>query len=199
MTIQYYNQHAASFDADTADVDMSALYSVFLPLLPKHAHIVDAGCGSGRDALAFAKHGFQVTAFDGSEALVKLAQERIAQAGVQVEVEHAMFDTFSVETPVEAIWACASLLHVPFAKLNQTFAHLALQLKAMGVFYCSFKYGDSETERAGRRFTNLNERLLMQVLDGTGLRIQTQWVTGDARPGREHEKWLNAILIRDET
>lgn len=77
MTIQYYNQNAATFDADTTDVDMSALYSAFLPMLPNHAHIVDAGCGSGRDALVFAKLGFQVTAFDGSEALVKLAQERM--------------------------------------------------------------------------------------------------------------------------
>lgn len=37
---------------------------------------------------------------------------------MQVTVQYAMFDTFSVETPADAIRAFAPLLHVPFAKLE---------------------------------------------------------------------------------
>ena len=196
MTTNYYNQNARTFHADTAGVDMSALYNRFLPLLPAGAHIVDAGCGSGRDALAFHARGYRVTAFDASGELVAIAQESAEKARADIDIQHTTFQSFQAASAVDAIWACASLLHVPSVELPETFRHLAKQLNRGGIFYCSFKYGDSETERAGRRFTNLDETLLQQVLEGTGLQVQTLWVSGDARPGREHEKWLNAILIR---
>ncbi|WP_322789201.1 class I SAM-dependent methyltransferase [Thiohalocapsa halophila] len=69
-----YDQHnAGMLFADTVDVDMTLLYGRFLPLLPEAAQVRDTGCGSGRDALAFAKRGHRVTAFDASPALVALA------------------------------------------------------------------------------------------------------------------------------
>lgn len=194
MSIDYYNQNASAFHANTADVDMSALYQEFLPLLPAGAHIVDAGSGPGRDAMAFQSQGFKVTAFDASDALITIARQRLgADQAVQ-----ATFLEFNAKEPVDAIWACASLLHVPFAELPVTFQHLAAQVKSGGVFYCSFKYGDDETERGGRRFTNLNEARLAEVIAQSDLAVQKTWLTGDARPGREHEQWLNAILVKVE-
>ena len=41
--------------------------------------ILDAGCGFGRDALAFAKPGYSVTAFDAFPTLVALAEQHIGQ------------------------------------------------------------------------------------------------------------------------
>lgn len=194
MSIAYYNENAESFHADTAGVDMSALYAEFLPLLPDGGHIIDAGCGSGRDALAFRAQGFQVTAFDASEALVAKARAQLGQDIVQ----HCTFLRFEAKTPADAIWACASLLHVAPSQLFQTFTHLAAQLKPNGIMYCSFKYGTDQTERDGRTFTNLNEALLAETLQNTGLSISKTWRTSDARPGREHEQWLNAILLKVE-
>lgn len=193
MSIDYYNNNASAFHADTADVDMSALYQEFLPLLPAGAHIVDAGCGPGRDAMAFQSQGFRVTAFDASEVLIDIARQRL---GADLAVQ-ATFLEFSAQEPVDAIWACASLLHVPFHDLARTFSHLAKQLKKGGLFYCSFKYGDDESERGGRRFTNLNEARLHEVLAESDLAVKKTWTTGDARPGREHEQWLNAILVKE--
>jgi hypothetical protein len=64
------------------------------------------------------------------------------------------------------------------------------------VFYCSFKYGSSDTEREGRYFTNADETRLKVFIANTGLSIDKMWVTDDARPNRQTEKWLNAILIK---
>lgn len=69
----YYNQNAASFFASTVTVDMSALHDAFLVKLPPGGRILDAGCGSGRDAKAFASRGYSVTAFDASPDLAELA------------------------------------------------------------------------------------------------------------------------------
>lgn len=191
MTQDYYQQQAESFFNNTFDVDMSPLYQQFLSSIPKGGHVVDAGCGSGRDSRYFSEQGFDVTAFDASSALVELAKKH---TGLPVLL--STFSEFSVSKPVDGIWACASLLHVPFDELTASFKHLAKSLKTDGVFYCSFKYGAGEVTREGRHFTNLNEELLAEVLQGTGLTVDKHWQTGDQREGRDNERWLNAILVK---
>lgn len=194
MSDDYYNQNATPFFNDTVNVDLSALYQEFLPLLEKKAHILDAGCGSGRDAHHFLKQGFQVAAFDASQALAKKASE---YTGLNVAVN--TFENFKLKSETllfDAIWACASLLHVPSAELPASFDNLAAQLKSGGVFYCSFKYGIGDTERNGRYFTNADETRLSTFIKNTCLIIDKTWITADARPDRQNEKWLNAILIK---
>ncbi|GAA3702398.1 class I SAM-dependent methyltransferase [Oceanisphaera sediminis] len=191
MSHDYYQQQAEQFYQSTVTVDMTPLYDRFLPKVPAGGHIVDAGCGSGRDSLHFSRLGYRVTAFDASPALVQLAR---AHSGLPVV--QCRFEEFSTPAPADAIWACASLLHVPLAELAAVMAHLTTQLKPGGVFYCSFKYGQGETSREGRHFTNLDETGLKQLLNGLPLNIAEQWQTGDLRPGREQERWLNALLVK---
>lgn len=69
-----------------------------------------------------------------------------------------------------------------------------------GVLYASFKYGVGERERGGRWFTDLDEAGLAVVVDAmAGVRLELVWVTGDQRPGREAERWLNALMRRELT
>ncbi|OOQ67362.1 class I SAM-dependent methyltransferase [Vibrio parahaemolyticus] len=190
--MSYYNQHAQEFFDGTINVEMESLYSQFLPLIKRGGDILDAGCGSGRDSKAFKELGFKVHAIDASEELAKLA-EKLIQQPVQI----ITFQEFESEKSFDAIWACASLLHVPFNELTQAFLNLSNSLKDNGVFYCSFKYGNDEVERNGRQFTNLDESLLESVLANVPLSIKMTWQTGDLREGRESEKWLNVILIKE--
>ena len=78
------------------------------------------------------------------------------------------------------------------------FDELSRAVKRDGIIYVSFKYGDYEGERNGRYFTDLTEerlKALLQEADPVApLSITDLWITGDARPGRESENWLNAIL-----
>ena len=57
MSIDYYNQHADEFFANTVNVDMTELYQKFTKHLPNNAKVLDAGCGSGRDSKAFLDMG----------------------------------------------------------------------------------------------------------------------------------------------
>jgi 2-polyprenyl-3-methyl-5-hydroxy-6-metoxy-1,4-benzoquinol methylase len=197
VSIKFYDDNAESFFNDTVNVDLNAIYQHFLPKLSRNAHILDAGCGSGRDSKYFIEQGFHVTAFDASKTLAEKASE---YSGITVSVD--TFESFNCAlTPLnkqsfDAIWACASLLHVASAQLPKTFTNLAKQLKPNGIFYCSFKYGDTDIERNGRNFTNANEKRLAQFIKNTDLVIKNTWLTGDARPDRQDEKWLNAILIK---
>lgn len=193
MSITYYDQHADAFIAGTLDVQMQSLYDQFLPHLPAGAHILDAGCGSGRDSRYFLQQGFVVTALDASWPLVLHARTLTG-----LPVLHCRFEEFVAEQPLDAIWACASLLHVPQAELVLVMDHLARQLRCGGLFYCSFKYGVGEVSRDGRSFTHLDESGLAALLAKLPLSVVECWQTADLRPGRQEECWLNVLLRRED-
>lgn len=168
---------------------MAPVYEHILPLLPSGASILDAGCGSGRDAAFFKKEGYAVTAIDASAALCKLASKHIGQ-----DVHCLRFDEIEWVGAFDAVWACASLLHVQHSNLSSTLVRLFRALKPGGVVYCSFKYGDGERERGGRWFTDLDETRLGEVISETGVPVELEmWVTNDQRQDRD-EKWLNALI-----
>lgn len=189
---QYYENNAQDFYDATIALNMQMLYRQFLPLIPAGGLILDAGCGAGRDSKAFLNLGFDVEAFDASEKLALLASEL-----TDIKVSVDLFQTFASEKQFDAIWACASLLHVSLLDLPAVFLSLSKMLKSEGLFYCSFKYGEGEVTRNGRSFTNLNECGLAALIKGLPLRIKQQWITADLREGREDDKWLNVILQKD--
>jgi SAM-dependent methyltransferase len=191
-TLSYYNQNAQSFSDSTLNVDMSALYTEFLPHVANHGHILDAGCGSARDAAFFKQQGFTVSAFDASEELAALASNYLQQT-----VPVKTFQQLDCVNQYDGIWCCASLLHVPKHELPPVFLNLQRALKPNGVLYVSFKYGDTERVHNGREFTDLNETALTALIDQrTELKIIKQWQSVDQRPERESEVWLNALIQR---
>ena len=193
-TLTYYNNNAQTFSDSTLNVDMSALYAEFLPLIPKHGHILDAGCGSARDAMYFKQQGFTVSAFDASENIAKLASNYLQQT-----VEVKAFQQLNCTNMYDGIWCCASLLHVPKVELPQVFLKLQNALKVNGVLYVSFKYGTQERVHNGREFTDLNESALTALINShTKLKIIKQWQTVDQRPERESEVWLNALITHSK-
>lgn len=188
-TIDYYNTHASQFAESTLNVDMESLYQPFLEHLPRTARILDLGCGSGRDSLAFKKKGYEVEAIDYSEELVKKAHEL---TGINVRYQ-SFYDLDKVER-YDGIWACASLLHCERDRLAEVLRKMLCALKPNGVIYMSFKYGDSDREKDGREFTDLNEKQAHELLETfENVLLLQQWVTVDKRPDRA-EEWLNIIL-----
>lgn len=187
-TIDYYNQYADEFTQATLSVDMENLYRPFLAELPEGAYILDVGCGSGRDILAFKNKGYQVDAIDYSEELVKKASRL---TGIPIKLK-SFYEVDDYEA-YDGIWACASLLHCERDRLIEVVGKLVNALKQNGVLYMSLKYGDSDREKDGRQFTDLNgaqaEVLLNQFEKVKQLK---QWITIDQRPNRS-EKWLNLI------
>ncbi len=191
--MDYYRRNAKAYFDATLSVDMTPLYERFLRRLPEKASILDAGCGSGRDTLAFRRMGHEVVPFDASPELAALAE---AFLGSPVEV--LRFQDMAWEDRFDGAWACASLLHVPYDELPDVLLRLERALKPGGVLYASFKYGRGEREVEGRRFTDLDEEALAGLLHRVpGLSLLETWVTPDRRKGREKERWLNLLLRRE--
>lgn len=189
-TLKYYNENAKAFVEGTLNADVSGLYAFFQKYVPSGAAILDLGCGSGRDSQYFLSQGYQVTALDGSKELCKMAADLIGQP-----VECKLFEEIDYVDRFDGIWACSSLLHVPYEDLPAILDKLHTALKTKGYLYLSAKYGTFSGQRNGRYFTDLDEALLEDLLQKTkGFRIIETHITTDVRPGRDDEKWLNAIL-----
>lgn len=189
QTLNYYNQNAKAFIEGTINADMSQAQQRFLKYLPQGSHILDAGCGSGRDSLTFLHAGYKVTAIDGSEELCRHASRLIGQP-----VRHQYFEDIDEVEVYDGIWACATLLHVASDTIGEVMARMTRGLKSGGYFYVSFKYGTFEGERNGRYFTDYTEETFEQLMSYLPqLNVIEWWLTEDVRPDRD-EKWLNAIL-----
>lgn len=190
-TLSYYNNNALEFVESTFGVSMAALYERFLPAVPEGGHILDAGCGSGRDALYFHQQGYRVSAFDGSEAIAALARQK-----TRLPVEHRVFSEVSEVARYDGIWACASLLHLPESELNDALTRLWRALKPSGVFYMSFKWGQGERLHNGRHFIDADENVAKQWLANLPDTDKCEiWRTVDQRPERD-ESWLNILVTR---
>ena len=186
----YYVLKAADFVEESRSVDMSPLYERFLALLPPGATILDAGCGSGRDTRAFLEQGYRLVACDASPAIAAMAT---GYTGIPVAVQR--FQELTYHRRFDGIWACASLLHVPMEELPAVLVRLFRSLKPGGILYASFKYGQGERGRDGRWFTDMDEEGLSALIGQIGLFTEVAtWVTGDRRPGRSGERWLNTLL-----
>ncbi|HDS6503405.1 TPA: class I SAM-dependent methyltransferase [Enterobacter asburiae] len=194
MTLHYYQNHAQDFFDGTVNVDMTPLYEAFTQHLPHGARVLDAGCGSGRDAKAFHEMGYLVDAFDASSAMVELARQH---TGLPVQLKS--FSELNCKAQYDGIWCCASLLHVPSSELPAVMQKLADALKPGGVWYVSFKYGNGERVQGERRFTDLDEEgLRMGISNIIDVAITSLWVTKDYRQERS-ERWLNGILHKKNT
>lgn len=195
ITIDFYNQNANQFVQSTLSVDFKQTQDIFLNKLTPGACILDFGCGSGRDTKYFLEKGHQVDAIDGSEELCKIASD---YAGISVK--NMLFEELDEVEKYDGIWACSSILHLSKIALTDVLKKMAAALKYNGVVYTSFKYGDFEGERNGRYFTDFTLEAFKEYMqDIPEFLIEEYWITGDVRPGRGEEKWLNLILRKTDT
>lgn len=208
-TQAFYDSNAHSFIEQTINVDMRLLYKPFMNNLPvrpaSQQKILDLGCGSGRDSMHFANLGFNVTAIDSSAALIGLAKTA-AQQGLNhqnaIEWHCTTFQDIvqkNWQRQFTAIWACASLLHVPYNELPELIDGLLDMLTDDGVFYASFKYGDNEHVKDNRFFCDMNEERWEAIKQKTSHEFKDKtWLTTDQRVDR-NEKWFNIMIKRWQT
>ncbi|WP_335950005.1 class I SAM-dependent methyltransferase [Acinetobacter bereziniae] len=188
-TIDYYNQNADKFVASTFYVEMEEIYQPFVRYLPDGGNILDLGCGSGRDSLAFNKLGYQVEAIDYSEVLVTKMRKL---TGINIRQQN--FYELSELNQYDGIWACASLLHCERKRLPEVLKKILKALKVNGICYMSFKYGTGDRYKDGRQFTDMDESQAQSLLKKfDNILLLQQWITTDKRPDH-NEDWLNIVF-----
>lgn len=191
-TIFYYNNNAQSYADSTLSLDMSELHQNFVRDLKPGSAILDAGCGSGRDALAFKNMGFTVEAFDGSEQLVAVASKNIGQP-----VLHSSFSDlhpFDFNVKFDGIWCMASLLHLSDSEVMVALKKMAVLATKGASFFASFKTGEgSSYDDKGRFFNYQSIKNLTSLFQKTGLFKDVSMSYNVDKLGREDTQWISVF------
>ena len=188
-TLAFYNKNAKAFAEETAFVDFKETQDKFINIL-QGKRVLDFGCGAGRDSKYFVKAGLDVVAIDGSAELCQIAESYIG-----IPVQQMLFQELDDRSRYDGIWACSSILHLPKEELRSVLMKMLNALTDNGIIYTSFKYGEFEGVRNGRYFTDFTyESFCEFIRDIKGITIEEYWYTGDVRPGRGNQKWLNLLL-----
>lgn len=149
-TLEHYNGRAEAFWRGTRDHDVGQNIAALLGHIEAEPpwHILDFGCGPGRDLKAFAELGHLAVGLDGAERLVAMAR---AYSGCKVLLQ----DFLQLALPAarfDGVFANASLFHVPARELPRILGELRAALKPGGVLFCSNPRGDNQEGWNGGRY-----------------------------------------------
>lgn len=187
LTQDYYQLQAEQYVRATLDADLEAPRRIFLELLPADGHILDVGCGSGRDSRHFRQLGHQVTAI---EPAPELARRAAAIIGQPVLVKRAQ--EIDDRNGYDGIWACASLVHLPTGELESVVGRLVSALRAHGILYLSFPLDATEGfDDSGRYYNGCGLKQLQLLLaQFPQLSVLSATETAASAP-QHHRRWLN--------
>ena len=198
-TLKYYDKNTVEFAIQTVSIDMHDLYELFINQLPQRDTqcILDVGCGSGRDANYFAEQGYDVTAIDASAELIQWAQQHHMSSRISwVHLDFSSIDKQAWENKFTGIWACASLLHVPFLELPFIINSLLETLADEGMMYLSFKHGEGERVDEERFFCDMDELRWKTIVAKIPQAIEYDiWLSADKR-AKCKNAWFNVMIKR---
>lgn len=158
-SIAYYNKNAQIYSERTVNGCRLEFRERFLAQLKAGVKILDVGCGVGREAHFFEELGFDVTAFDGSEEMTKLARQILKKPPLLMR-----FQDMNFSEEFDGIWAAASLIHVPPYELKDIITRIKRALKPEGIFFANFKHGEGEYTQEERTFYYMTEESLRPYL-----------------------------------
>lgn len=162
-TLRFYAEEAPVY-ASSGPGGASRRLTGFLELLEPGASILELGCGGGRDSEWMLAKGFDVDPTDGVAAMAAKAEARIGRA-----VRVMRFDELDAVERYQAVWANASLLHVPRSSLPAVLASILRALKPGGLHFASYKGGGAEgRDRFGRYFNYLSVDDLLEAYRRSG-------------------------------
>ena len=162
-TLAFYSREAPDYAASGPD-GTSRWLAPCLDRLPPGSRILELGCGSGRDAEAMIRAGHNVDPTDGIAEMTAQASARIGRP-----VRIMRFDELEAIEAYDAIWAHASLLHVPRPALPSILARIFNALKPGGIHFANYKAGGVEGRDSMGRYFNYTDRpFLLEAYAASG-------------------------------
>ena len=88
-----------------------------------HPKLIDLGCGEGRNAVHFAKHGFDVFGLDVSLPGLEKMKRYADEVGVHIKTIHADIVEYELEDTYDVIFSTGTLHYLPRKVRKQRFQH----------------------------------------------------------------------------
>lgn len=205
-TIATYDKTAEEYIVKIQRYAPEVERETFVSLVTPGGKILDAGCGSGRDANYFAAKGFSVTGFDLSEKLLKYARDHAVgkTSFLKMDLRKIEFEDESFD----GIWASASLLHLRRDEIVPVLAKFHALLRPGGILMLLMKEGAGEKlvtsgtiQGDTRFFIYVSTDELRTLLGQSGFSVLDMytWDQKDRMSERPHEIWISCFSRKYDT
>ncbi|MFF4984821.1 class I SAM-dependent methyltransferase [Streptomyces sp. NPDC001046] len=187
----YYAQRAALLGQRYESVTFEEVHGGVLDLLPPtSAKVLDVGAGTGRDAVALARRGYQVVAAEPVRELREVAQGLNPCEDVRW-VEDSLPALSHLQGPFELVLLSAVWMHLAPAERGRAMERLTTLLAPAGLLIVSLRRGVPPTDRV--MFDVPAEEV---VRDGErqGLRLVRLVEEGADRLSRADVWWQTVVL-----
>ena len=109
----YYQVDFLQYHQQTFHINPSSFLEPLAKNLQLGAHVLDVGCGSGRDLLWFKNRGFAATGVEKSAGLVQIARQNSGCEVIEGDFETFDFSCFQVN----AVTLVGALVHITHDKV----------------------------------------------------------------------------------
>lgn len=169
-TIKYYEMSAQSYLEKVCNINPDSDLLSFIKSIKAEGLILDLGCGPGNSSAMMQAAGLNVHASDGSQEMVKLANEIF-----NVQAVKADFNELSDINLYDGVWANFSLLHAPRSEMLLNLIRIHRALKKKGYLHLGLKIGHGEKrDTLGRKYTYYQPEEINSLLISAGFTINTQ-------------------------
>jgi len=197
LTLGHYDRRAEAYWEGTRDHDVSQNVAALLRHIegsPPFA-ILDFGCGPGRDLTTFAQMGHHAVGLEGAARLAEMARRH---SGCEVWRQ----DFLKLDLPpqrFDAVFANASLFHVPSQELPRVLRQLHTTLKSRGVLFSSNPRGRDEEGWSGERYGAYHDiETWRRHLCAAGFAEIEHYYRPEGL-AREQQPWLASVWRRCES
>jgi ubiquinone/menaquinone biosynthesis C-methylase UbiE len=123
--------------------EMRPFLDKFMSMLKTGSLILDAGCGSGRDAEYIASHGFKVIGIDLSENMIREAKKWVTSKNVKLMKMDMQKMDFE-DGKFDGLISISSFLHIPKNENKGAMMEFKRVLKKGGIMFVSLHEGTGE-------------------------------------------------------
>ncbi len=167
-TIAAYDNQVEAYADLVGETPPDPLLVIFAEQVEAGGHVLDLGCGPGKEAAELRSRGFSIDAVDASPEMVRLANQTHG-----IDARQASFDDIEQAEAYDGIWANFSLLHAPAEDFPRHLGALCRALKPGGCFHIAMKLGTGAArDRLGRHYSYYSQPELTELLTQAGFAVE---------------------------
>jgi 2-polyprenyl-3-methyl-5-hydroxy-6-metoxy-1,4-benzoquinol methylase len=194
-TVATYDTYAESWVTEHDDrTDYQAMIRLLQRYVPK-GEILEIGAGGGSDAVLLHEAGYNYLGTDVSAGMVEAAKRHHPDLRFQ---QLSVYDLASLDRQFEGFWACAVLLHVPKARIDEALQAVRAVIKLGGAGFISMKDGTDEVFESRLKNDRQEERLFAYWQDEKFrkalIRNGFEVVEYQYKPESERTRWHRYIV-----